>query len=101
MSTSVSDNYPTDKRHGSLGPILVGPGPQGLKPKRQKNYSASMTICRKLVKKEAPNIATKPSMATSNTVSSVPIIQSIISRIGAPVILTIKLNSFVEEAGVS
>jgi hypothetical protein len=40
-------------------------------------------------------------MATSNTVSSVPTIQSIISRIGAPVILTIKLDRFVEEAGVS
>jgi len=66
--------------------------PQGLKPNVKKSYSVSMTTCSNTVKKEAPNIATKPSMATSNTVSSVPIIQSIISRIGAPVILTIKLD---------
>src|SRR5665213_3160336 len=41
-------------------------------------YSASMTTCRACVRREAPNIATKPSMATSNTVSLVPTIQSII-----------------------
>ena len=46
------------------------------------------------LKKEAPNIATKPSMATSNTVSPVPTIQSIIRRIGTPVILTVKLDRF-------
>ena len=67
-------------------------GPQGPKPKRQNTYSASMTTCRTCVKREAPNIATKPSMATSNTVSSVPTIQSNIRRIGAPVILTVKLD---------
>jgi hypothetical protein len=65
-----------------------------------KNYSVSMTTCRTPVRKEAPNIATRASMATSNTVSLVPTIQSIISRIGAPVISMIKLDRFVEEAGV-
>ena len=34
--------------------------------------------------KRGPNIATRPSMATSNTGSSIPTIQSIIQRIGAP-----------------
>lgn len=66
--------------------------PQGPKPKRQNTYSASMTTCRACVRREAPNIATKPSMATSNTVSLAPTIQSIIRRIGAPVILTVKLD---------
>jgi len=65
-----------------------------LKPKCRKHYSAWMTTCRTPVKKEAPNIATKASTATSKTVSSVPTIQPIISRIAAPVILMIKLDRF-------
>ena len=36
------------------------------------------------MRREAPNIATRPSMATSNTGSSIPTIQSIIQRIVAP-----------------
>jgi len=51
-----------------------------------------MTTCRTCVKNEAPNIATKPSMATSNAVSSLPTIQSIIRRIGTPVMLTVKFD---------
>src|SRR5450631_1512548 len=51
-----------------------------------------MTTCRTCVKNEAPKIATKPSMATSNAVSSLPTIQSIIRRIEAPMILAVKFD---------
>src|SRR5450759_4049409 len=51
-----------------------------------------MMTCRTSVRKEAPNSATRPSMATSNTDSSIPTIQSIIQRIGAPGDLDVELN---------
>jgi hypothetical protein len=69
---------------------------QSLKSKRQKLYSASMTTCRTPVRKAAPDSAARPSTATSKTVSSALTIQSIIPRIGAPVISMSKLDRFVE-----